>query len=699
MKNEDIYDAVTEIPDTFVEEAITVKLEKSRVMRTRILAAAATVIFAVGMGGFFLINRGNQNDPGSTNGAISKAGNSKSPTDTVWERTEENQVYAASDYEEVFLVLQEIADRNMYDDRNTGEPTMDMAVEDAVPAEVATEAAEMDMGESSASGAQKESGADYSGTNTQVKEVDEADVVKTDGQYIYLLRDNEVVILRADGKESSVVSRFDVAKGDSKDASEHAFELYLSGDRLIVIKNVYEWSGGPVPYFREEKSDDNRKKIAPDSIYRSQEYVSAVIYDIRDRSNPKRIGDAGQEGYYVSSRLMNDVLYLISNYSVWDLSRPDFPESYIPCVLENGVFRAIAPESICVGMNPDSQYSVASTISIHTAEIISSESVLGGAAEIYMNKENLYVARSIYNSEVVETYEEKPYTVQKYEDTRFTELVRFSLNDGYIRKEASGRVDGTLLNQFSMDEKEGYLRIVTTTEYNSYTTYTDKEHDWTNYEGGENYSTNALFILSPDLKVAGAIEDLAPDERVYSVRFDGEVGYFVTFRQVDPLFTVDLQDPADPKVMSELKIPGFSQYMHVFSEGRLFGLGMDADEETGRTGSMKLSMFDTSDPYDVTQMHTLMLNDSYSVALYNHKAILISAERDLIAFPSENGYGVYGYSDEKGFYPKAQMDIDANWHGDVRGLYIEDFFYVATAEDVYVFLLDDFSNVAKVSVG
>jgi uncharacterized secreted protein with C-terminal beta-propeller domain len=141
---------------------------------------------------------------------------------------------------------------------------------------------------------------------------------------------------------------------------------------------------------------------------------------------------------------------------------------------------------------------------------------------------------------------------------------------------------------------------------------------------------NALYVLDADLQVAGSITDLAQDEVIYSARFDGDIGYFVTFRQVDPLFAVDLSNPKAPVVLSALKIPGFSEYLHLWSDGRLFGLGRDADVETGRAGRMKLSMFDTSDPADVTERKTLLLDSDYSAALYNHKAILISRDKNLI---------------------------------------------------------------------
>ena len=205
-------------------------------------------------------------------------------------------------------------------------------------------------------------------------------------------------------------------------------------------------------------------------------------------------------------------------------------------------------------------------------------------------------------------------------------------------------------------------------------------------------------MLDDDLKIIGIISDLAPDEQIYSVRFDGEVGYFVTFRQVDPLFSVDLSNPAAPKIMGELKIPGFSQYLHVYGEDLLFGLGMTADEKTGRTGSLKLSMFDVSNPYDVTEKHQLVLEENYSTALYNHKAILVAKEKDLIAFPVDKGYKVFGYDEMTGFINVGEIETD-NWCGDSRGVYIDDYFYVCSDKQIYILDMNNFALAKELTIG
>lgn len=140
-----------------------------------------------------------------------------------------------------------------------------------------------------------------------------------------------------------------------------------------------------------------------------------------------------------------------------------------------------------------------------------------------------------------------------------------------------------------MDEHDSHLRMATTVELNSYTLHKDETHGWENASDFEEKNTNVLYILDEQMKITGMITGIAEEERIYSVKFMGETGCFVTFKQVDPLFAVDLCDPPNPRILSELKIPGFSQYMHPFGDGLLFGIGMSADERTGRIEGIKIS--------------------------------------------------------------------------------------------------------------
>ena len=165
---------------------------------------------------------------------------------------------------------------------------------------------------------------------------------------------------------------------------------------------------------------------------------------------------------------------------------------------------------------------------------------------------------------------------------------------------------------------------------------------------------------------------------------------------MDPLFTVDLTDPSAPVIMSELKIPGFSQYLHPWADGLLLGLGQDADVNTGWTTGLKLSMFNTGNPHDVTEQHKLKLDYGWSAALYNHKAILASESRNLIGFPADNGYAVYGYDPDSGFYQKAFIEGVNGWDGKSRGLFVGDEVYIVMQKGCTVLDMNDFSVLAVV---
>ncbi|MGM9975274.1 MAG: beta-propeller domain-containing protein, partial [Clostridiaceae bacterium] len=197
---------------------------------------------------------------------------------------------------------------------------------------------------------------------------------------------------------------------------------------------------------------------------------------------------------------------------------------------------------------------------------------------------------------------------------------------------------------------------------------------------GDNKVSNGIYVLDRNLKVVGGLSGLAPDEYVYSVRFFGDIAYFVTFRQVDPLFTVDLSNPKEPVLIGSLKIPGFSDYLQGYGEGLLFGFGQSATEE-GRVTGLKLSMFDISRPGEVKEVAVKELEGKWSEASYNHKAILASPNKDVIAFATENYYFIYGYHKDKGFYEKAAIDLK-DYDYNTRGIYIGDCFYVCTSRGI-----------------
>ena len=214
---------------------------------------------------------------------------------------------------------------------------------------------------------------------------------------------------------------------------------------------------------------------------------------------------------------------------------------------------------------------------------------------------------------------------------------------------------------------------------------------------------NSLVILDGNLKETGKIENIAKNEKVYSVRFMGDVAYFVTFRQVDPLFSVDVSDPTSPKIIGSLKIPGFSDYLFPYGEGKLLGVGRSADETTGRVNGMKLSLFDISNPANVTESFKTVVGNTYSEALTNHKATLADAEKNLIAFPynDEKGTKYLIYSLEStGFALKAEIPLggDTSTWGTCRGLYIGKLFYAVSDKEIAVIDMQNFQKITELKI-
>ncbi|MFA6294352.1 MAG: beta-propeller domain-containing protein, partial [Victivallales bacterium] len=204
-----------------------------------------------------------------------------------------------------------------------------------------------------------------------------------------------------------------------------------------------------------------------------------------------------------------------------------------------------------------------------------------------------------------------------------TKIFKFNMNDGRLAYVASGKVPGSVLNQFSMDEYEDCFRIATT-----------QGDVW---RSGEGASKNNVYVFDGAMNMVGKLEGIAPGEKIYSVRFMGERGYMVTFRTVDPFFVLDLKDPCNPRILGELKIPGYSDYLHPYDANHVIGFGKDAVELWGAAFymGMKMAIFDVSDVSKPREMFSEKIGDrgTDSELLRNHKALLFSKDRNLLAFP------------------------------------------------------------------
>ena len=534
----------------------------------------------------------------------------------------------------------------------------------------------------------------YSGTNIQVEGVDEGDLVKTDGAYLYIIREYELIIMQVNGQEVTEVSHTMVGSAVDNEEQENGAmlnsdkspqELYLCGDRVAIISTYYEYYD------------------MPDGSYQAKNYTALDIYDVTDRTAPAAIASLGQDGYAIASRMIGDQLFLVTSYY------PNEPvaeqeETFVPCVYRDGERLPMECGSVAMLPNDDTMtFSVLGSYSIPDAGVIGTQSILGGGDTVYMNAGNLYLCRIAYSDEVTETKNEDPYVVTAHTESVNTVISRYAVADGKLSYGASATVPGRILNQFALDEKDGALRVVTTEERRSYRVYVDEANDFENYKFEESTSSNDVIVLDSALKQLGSVTGVAEGEFVYSVRFQGDYGYLCTYRTTDPIFAVDLTDPSAPKVVGEVKLSGYSDYLHVWNDDMLFGLGMETQEITDENGTtarldgMKMVMINKTDPANLTEEAVMSVNADYSAALTNHKAILVDPVRNLIAFPAEGSYLIYGYTPGEGFALKAETSV-SEWDWNNRGVVIGDYFYVCGSDRVNVIDLNTLENVGETIV-
>lgn len=424
----------------------------------------------------------------------------------------------------------------------------------------------------------------HSDTNIQVAGVDEADIVKTDGNYLYHVSSQKIIITKI-----NPVSEMSVASVIKRTDEEfYPREIFIDGGKLVIIAHVNKL-GQPQVY-------DSAKKIQIAPQYPRSALTQVTVYNITDRENPVLERTLEIEGNYISSRKIDNIVYMVSTkYPSRYYPTEDFPIIYH----DNGTACKQGYDSIRYFPGFASpNFLVISSIDITQPDkeaVV--QTLLGSGENIYVSKDNLYVASSEYDAEGAKTA-----------------IYKFSLANGSITYLKKARVEGNILNQFSMDEYNGYFRIATTT--------------W------KNQQENNLYILDDTLTQCGSIEEIAPGERIYSVRFVGNRGYMVTFRQVDPLFVIDLADPYKPEILGNLKIPGYSDYIHPVDENHIIGFGKDATGE-GLYQGMKMALFDVSDVTKPVQKFREIIGDrgTESALLQNHKALLYAPEHNLLAFP------------------------------------------------------------------
>ncbi|MGE5416574.1 MAG: beta-propeller domain-containing protein [Acidobacteriota bacterium] len=461
-------------------------------------------------------------------------------------------------------------------------------------------------------------GQDYSTTNVQVQGVDEADVVKTDGQYIYQVNKNRVLIIKATPPNKMEI----MASADFTGQNFYPQELYVDSNRLVVIGA----SSGPVA----TKMLPPSFKAAPGLICPPRpvnQTSKAVIYDITNKREIKKIRAVEVEGDYLTSRKIGDNLYMLAQkwlpyYNAEDKTdlRPYYRDTAVKDAFQPIEYNSIKYFPWMVSAN----YLVVAGIDLESQTEAHITTYLGSGENVYCSSKNLYVAVNDYNPAPVKPLMGK-IAANAYNSESTTRVFKFSLNGRTVTFTKNGQVPGTPLNQFSMDENGSYFRIATTVG-----------EVWSS---GEHASKNNVYVLDANMDTVGKLEGIAPGEKIYSTRFMGNRLYMVTFKKTDPFFVIDMKNPQQPKILGALKIPGYSDYLHPYDENHVIGFGKDTVESKQGNFAwyqgMKIAVFDVTNVSKPVEMFKTAIGDrgTDSELLRNHKALLFSKERNLLALP------------------------------------------------------------------
>ena len=649
----------TEIPDSLLPGEIEKKiLERERIRkkrrRRRILSGtvAAGLCLVAGISGYFLItdHTGDMRS-GTSEQSVSASSEAANPDGSD---TDESSVTAgisetdllatAEDYDEIYEYIQ--AEREFWENAAsaTEESTADSSTGSA-------EARSFDSaGANAESISNTASGKEYSDTNVREEGVGEGDIVKTDGKNLYVVNGEKINIVGAGSTEMELLAQIEPEEGN------YPSEVYAQDGYLAVVYTKSEYSDGTNGY---------------DGYYR--DYTCADVYDVSNPEEPEKIGGITQSGYFNTMRIRGGYVYLLSSfYADTGAARGDQP-AYIPEVQG----KLISTDCIYMPQaRMGNSYTVISSFDLDDPEgHTDSKAVFGNTGICYVSTENIYITESIYG--------------ESDSDVNQTSIRKVSYGEGILEGAGQTKLSGVLNDSFSIDEYDGYLRLVTTV-----TKTEGQTRGIVPLLAPEPSEFNSLYVLDENLKIVGEIRDLAEGESVYSARFMGKTGYFVTFRQVDPLFSVDLSDPAAPKILGELKIPGFSEYLHPYGDGLLLGIGMDVDESGVTTEGVKLSMFDISDSSDVREVQKYVIEDMYGTDVYDYRSVFADVEKNLFGFTaygSGQKYYIFSYDENKGF--RQEFERTLGGYGSTRGLYIGDRFYLVSGNTIEAYALDGFEKV------
>lgn len=506
--------------------------------------------------------------------------------------------------------------------------------------------------------------ASHSDTNTQVSGVDEADLVENDGQYLYILSGQTLSIV--DTRQPDALA---IASNTSIEGRPLA--VFLDGTILTVLS---QHDLPPTPYlgsFAIPTTGPGGAAVVPPS---TPPQVNVITFDVSDRTAPKVLSETKLDGNYLDSRAVGDRVEVVIQNDSTPLPGPEVHTDGTNLVYETetdyraglatllehvplpqftttvpgpngpvttsgpiGDFSTIYKPPVAQSSQFPSWPSLLTVLTFDTQSTKpgpagSASVVASGPATVYATPDHLYAMSTQWNV-----------SNDPAQNGASTLISKFSFNGDQVVLTANGAVPGTVLNQFSVDEQGGYLRLVTTqTQW-----LTSNTMPGTVSTGIQ--TTNNLFVLSEQdglLNVAGTLDNLAPGERLYAARFFGDRAYLVTFKAFDPLFTIDLSDPLNPKVAGELQLPGFSRYLQPIDATHLIGIGQLLNAANNEPQDVQVSLFDVSDLANPRQVdvYTISTSNWYWMATmqtYDHHQVTYDPETQVLSIPV-NGFAAPG---------------------------------------------------------
>lgn len=584
-----------------------------------------------------------------------------------------NQFYLAKNYEEVTKYVQ--------DSKSDIENKKNAASRELLYDENGIYINSADEVSLESSKAESEKDTDYSLTNTMEEAVDEADFVKMDENYIYVCKENEITILNISGEKMRVASRI---KPDFEDDGSIK-EIYLDKDKLMVIYSLYSTNleeGKTEESVTSEDMAVESSKISVDCLYvNNDERVALLTYDISNRSKPELEGKIIQEGSYNTSRKIEDIIYLFTNkYDSGSMEQDDI----IPKI--NG--KAIAEDSIYLSKDSSSNVFIASSVNIfNPSKTIDNMAIFEQYWEMYMSEDAIYLYREEWKE--WENKERKGFS-----DDVYSYIAKFSYMDGILDAEHIVKVKGKIEDSFAIHSTQKGLQILTT-----------------RYDYMSDKSSNNLYLFDKNLKKKAVLDNIAPGEEIYAARFIGDIVYFITYHNTDPLFAVDISNYANPKIIGSLKITGFSDYLHPYGESMLLGMGYETDPETGEYLGVKLVMFDISDPENLKVLDSVIIEDiDYAGNPNDYKTVLADSKKNLIGmalekynYVDDNNRNVYWrdiyqlYEWKDGKFQKImnkKLDLETNY---MRAMYCKTNFFIlsCSGENKYILQKFDMNHKCK----